>query len=178
MWYKARRVLLPALLAVAVFGLLAVPALVFEPAPKAVYGADKTEAIQTLKDFGNTFAEVAEAASPAVVSIQVSREVEVVHEGNRDWTSLTFVINEGPRYTVRNVAFVGNSKFKTEFLERDLKLKSGEHFNQSKMDADLGMVRDIYGGRGFVFADVQADPRFLEEVGVDRVLDLDEPERS
>ncbi len=76
MWYKARRVLLPALLAVAVFGLLAVSALLFEPAPKAVYGADKTEAIQTLKDFGNTFAEVAEAASPAVVSIQVSREVE------------------------------------------------------------------------------------------------------
>jgi outer membrane protein insertion porin family len=109
---------------------------------------------------------------------KVGREVQVVHEGNRDWTHLTFVINEGPRYTVRNVSFVGNSKFKSEFLERDLKLKSGEHFNQSKMDVDLGLIRDIYGGRGFVFADVRADPRFLEEPGqLDLVYNVTEGQR-
>ncbi len=109
---------------------------------------------------------------------KVGREVEVVHEGNRDWTHLTFVINEGPRYTVRNVSFIGNSRFKTEFLERDIKLKGGEHFNQSKMDADLNQIRDIYGGRGFVFADIRADPRFLEEPGqLDLVYNVTEGQR-
>jgi outer membrane protein insertion porin family len=109
---------------------------------------------------------------------KVSREVQVVHEGLRDWTYLTFVINEGPRYVVRNVSFIGNSKFKTEFLERDLKLKSGEHFNQSRMDADLNLIRDVYGGRGFVFADIQADPRFLEEPGqLDLVYNIEEGQR-
>ncbi|MGI9178099.1 MAG: POTRA domain-containing protein, partial [Pirellulales bacterium] len=109
---------------------------------------------------------------------KVGREVEVVHEGNRDWTHLTFVINEGPRYTVRNVSFIGNSRFKTEFLERDIKLKGGEHFNQSKMDADLNLIRDIYGGRGFVFADIRADPRFLEEPGqLDLVYNVTEGQR-
>ncbi|MFM9058188.1 MAG: POTRA domain-containing protein [Planctomycetaceae bacterium] len=109
---------------------------------------------------------------------RVSRELSVVHDGSRDWMHLTFIVNEGPRYTVRNVAFVGNSKFKTDFLERDLKLKSGEPFNQAKMDADLGMVRDIYGGRGFVFADVQADPRFLEQPGqLDLVYRVEEGQR-
>jgi outer membrane protein insertion porin family len=109
---------------------------------------------------------------------KVSREVEVVHEGNRDWTALTFVINEGPRYTVRNVSFIGNSKFKSEFLERDIKLKGGEHFNQSKMDSDLNLIRDIYGGRGFVFADVRADPRFLETPGqLDLVYNVEEGQR-
>jgi outer membrane protein insertion porin family len=109
---------------------------------------------------------------------KVSRELQVVHEGRRDWTHLTFVIDEGPRYLVRNVSFVGNSKFKTEFLERELKLKSGEHFNQSKMDADLNMIRDIYGGRGFVFADIRADPRFLEEPGqLDLVYSVEEGQR-
>ena len=68
---------------------------------------------------------------------KVGREVQVVNGGNRDWTMLTFVINEGPRYNVRNISFMGNSRFKDEFLSRDLKLKSGEPFNQSKMDADL-----------------------------------------
>ena len=109
---------------------------------------------------------------------KVGREVEVVHEGNRDWTHLTFVINEGPRYTVRNVSFVGNTKFRNEFLERDLKLKGGEHFNQSKMAADLNLIRDIYGGRGFVFADIRADPRFLEEPGqLDLVYNVSEGQR-
>ena len=109
---------------------------------------------------------------------KVGREVEVVHEGNRDWLHLTFVINEGPRYTVRNVSFNGNTKFRNEFLERDLKLKGGEHFNQTKMDADLNLIRDIYGGRGFVFADIRADPRFLEEPGqLDLVYNVAEGQR-
>jgi len=95
-----------------------------------------------------------------------------------DWTFLTFVISEGPRYKVRNVSFVGNTRFKGEFLERDLKLASGEFFNQSKMDSDLGLIRDIYGGRGFVFADIRADPRFLEEPGqLDLVYNVTEGQR-
>jgi outer membrane protein insertion porin family len=109
---------------------------------------------------------------------KVGREVSVVREGVRDWTHVTFVINEGPRYTVRNVSFVGNSKFKTEFLDRELELKGGEFFNQSKMDKDLNQIRDIYGGRGFVFADIRADPRFLEEPGqLDLVYNVAEGQR-
>jgi outer membrane protein insertion porin family len=109
---------------------------------------------------------------------KVGREVTVVHEGIRDWTHLTYVVSEGPRYNVRNVSFMGNSKFKEEFLERDLKLKGGKPFNQSQMDADLNLIRDIYGGRGFVFADIRADPRFLEEPGqIDLVYNVTEGQR-
>ena len=64
---------------------------------------------------------------------KVGREVAVVHSGRRDWTMLTFVINEGPRYSIRNVSFIGNSRFKSEFISRDLKLTSGQPFNQSKI---------------------------------------------
>jgi len=109
---------------------------------------------------------------------KVGRELSVVRGAGRDWTLLTFVINEGPRYSVRNISFIGNSKFKQDFLARDLKLKSGEPFNQQKMDADLGLIRDIYGGRGFVFADIKADPRFLEEPGqLDLVYNVAEGQR-
>ncbi|MFM8497116.1 MAG: outer membrane protein assembly factor, partial [Planctomycetia bacterium] len=109
---------------------------------------------------------------------KVGRELEVVHGAGKDWTLLTFVISEGPRYSVRNISFIGNSKFKGEFLARELKLKSGEPFNQTKMDLDLGQIRDIYGGRGFVFADIRADPRFLEEPGqLDLVYNITEGQR-
>jgi outer membrane protein insertion porin family len=109
---------------------------------------------------------------------KVGRELQSAGGAGRDWTMLTFVINEGPRYNVRNISFIGNTKFKGEFLIRDLKLKSGEPFNQSKMETDLNLVRDIYGGRGFVFADIRADPRFLEEPGqLDLVYNITEGQR-
>ncbi|MFO7975155.1 MAG: trypsin-like peptidase domain-containing protein, partial [Candidatus Hydrogenedentota bacterium] len=75
MWHKTKRIVLTAALVLAVSGIFAIPLLVFEPATNRVHGADKSQAIQTLKDFGDTFADVAEDASPAVVSIQVTREI-------------------------------------------------------------------------------------------------------
>ena len=42
----------------------------------------------------------------------------------------------------------------------------------------LNLIRDIYGGRGFVFADIRADPRFLEEPGqLDLVYNVTEGQR-
>ena len=75
------------------------------------------------------------------------------------------MINEGPRYQVRNVNIIGNSKFRTEDLTKDLKLTPGKCFNQNEMLADQLMMQDIYGGDGYVFAEVKPDTRFLEEPG-------------
>jgi outer membrane protein insertion porin family len=88
---------------------------------------------------------------------------EVAFNEKENWVTITFVIDEGPPYKLRNVAVIGNTKFTNEKLLTDLKLKTGDYFNQSKMEADLGKMRDTYGGIGYVFADVKADPRFLEE---------------
>lgn len=41
-----------------------------------VSGEDKTEAIETMKSMSDLFADISEQASPAVVSIQVSRELQ------------------------------------------------------------------------------------------------------
>lgn len=98
---------------------------------------------------------------------RVGRELHFNEKEN--WLSLTYVIDEGPRYKVRNVSVVGNTKFATEELLDKLKLKAGQYFNQAQMKADVASLQDTYGGVGYVFADVQADPRFLEEPGL---LDL------
>jgi outer membrane protein insertion porin family len=75
------------------------------------------------------------------------------------------VIDEGPRYVVRNVSLIGNEHFTNEVLDQKLELKSGEYFNQARMNRDVLSLRDTYGSEGFIFADIQADPRFLEEPG-------------
>lgn len=94
---------------------------------------------------------------------RIGRELEFSESGQ--WLTLTFVIDEGPRYVVRNVTVAGNEKFPTNTLLEHMELKSGDYFNLAKMHRDVNSLRDVYGGQGHIFADIQADPRFLEEPG-------------
>jgi outer membrane protein insertion porin family len=107
---------------------------------------------------------------------RVGRELHWNEDHN--WLTLTFVIHEGIRYKVRNVTLIGNKKFPTSQLTQDIKLTPGKYFNQSEMMADVLKMQDIYGGEGYVFADVKADPRFLEEPGqIDLVYNIKEGAR-
>jgi outer membrane protein insertion porin family len=100
----------------------------------------------------------------------VGRELSWNEDHN--WLTLTYVVNEGPRYKVRNISVIGNSKFSTEELTEDLKLKPGHYFNQDEMTADVAAMTDIYGGNGYVFAKVEANPRFHDEPELMDMIDL------
>jgi outer membrane protein insertion porin family len=106
---------------------------------------------------------------------EVGRELHFSESEN--WLRITYVINEGPRYRVRNVSFKGNTKFSTEELAAKTKLKGGQYFNQSEMSADRVAIEDTYGSVGHVFAKIQAEPRYLEEPGtLDLVYSIQEGE--
>ncbi len=107
---------------------------------------------------------------------KIGRELEFNEKDN--WLTLTFIINEGPRYKIRNIEFVGNQKIVQSIWTEKMKLHNNEFFDQAKMNRDLGEIRDAYGCRGYVFADIQADPRFLEEPGqLDLVYEIKEGNR-
>jgi len=95
------------------------------------------------------------------------------------WLTLTFVIDEGPRYRVRNVSIVGNTKFTEKDLAQDFKLVPGDYFDQKKMNRDVADLQDKYGSQGYVFAAVEATPTFNDEQQgiLDLVYRLDEGER-
>lgn len=96
-------------------------------------------------------------------SARVSRELEFDDSGK--WLTLTFVIDEGPRYVVRSVAVEGNEKYTSDSLLSQLELIAGQPFDLGKMNRDVNSLRDAYGSQGYIFADIQADPRFLESPG-------------
>jgi outer membrane protein insertion porin family len=95
------------------------------------------------------------------------------------WLTLTFVIHEGPRFKVGEVSFLGNEQFTSQHLAEQLNLKDGQFFRQADMNRDLEALRDLYGGDGYVFADIQADPRYLpDESGrLDLVYHVEEGKR-
>lgn len=94
---------------------------------------------------------------------RVAREMELDESGK--WINLTFVIDEGPRYVVRSVKIEGTKEFPETPLLGFMDIKAGQYFHQDKMNKDINTLTDLYGSKGYVFADVQADPRFLEEPG-------------
>lgn len=90
---------------------------------------------------------------------RIGREMEF-DEGNR-WLTLKFIIDEGPRYVVDDVAIVGNTRFKTAALLEALNLTEGDYFNLGAMNKDVGQLRDLYHSQGHIFANIEASPRFL-----------------
>lgn len=107
---------------------------------------------------------------------KISRTVEAGESGK--WISITFVINEGKRYQIRNVSVAGNVAFTTDSLEEQISLKSGDLFNAKLMNADLSNLQDAYGSQGYIHVDIKAEPQFLEEPGqLDLVYDIAEGEQ-
>ncbi|MBI1900408.1 MAG: BamA/TamA family outer membrane protein [Planctomycetia bacterium] len=90
---------------------------------------------------------------------RVSRDLEYNDQSN--WLKLTFVIDEGPRYKIRNISFIGNETFETGDLAKALTTRSAANFDQVDLNKDLSAIQEIYGANGYVFADIQAEPRWL-----------------
>jgi outer membrane protein insertion porin family len=107
---------------------------------------------------------------------RVGRTVTPNEKGSR--AVVTFVIHEGMRYQVRDVRFLGNTKFDQAAMSAAAKMQGGQPFEQAKMEADAQLVQDLYGSHGYVFADIQPQTVFLEQPGqVDLVYNINEGKR-
>ena len=81
-------------------------------------------------------------------------------------THITFIIEEGPLYKVRNFTLKGNKQFDNETLLADLALETGETYYQRKAQAHVKSILKIYRENGYVDADVQQQLRFVPDTNV------------
>lgn len=84
---------------------------------------------------------------------------ELVWNEDQNWLTVRFIIDEGPRYKVRSIGFVGQRLFTAEELGEKLKLREGEYFDKFKLDKDKKALEEKYGMKGYVFANIQQEPR-------------------
>ena len=70
-------------------------------------------------------------------------------------THITFIIEEGPLYKVRNIALNGNTVFDNETLLADLDLETDEIYYQRKALAHEKRILKHYREIGYVDADVR-----------------------
>ena len=65
---------------------------------------------------------------------------------------VTFDVTRGPEYRVDRLEISGNASVPLAELEPVLKLRDGQPFAESKLDADIATIEDFYHRRGFVDA--------------------------
>ena len=100
---------------------------------------------------------------------------ELAFDDDQEWLTLTFTIDEGPRYVIRQVSVEGNAVFKADDLLARTELSGGDFFDQARMNLDVGTLKDIYGSQGYINANIRAEPQFFEQPGqLDLVYKIDE----
>lgn len=94
------------------------------------------------------------------------------------WVSVRYIIDEGPRYKIRNFTFSGNRVVPSKELEKQLKVKRGSYYRFDEIEADRIALRYKYQDLGYVRADITPNQIFTDEVGyVDIRYDIEEDHR-
>jgi outer membrane protein insertion porin family len=113
------------------------------------YEKDKKELIDKYNEFGYRDAVL---VSDSVVNLNEKR-VEIF-----------LTVDEGQQYFIKDIRFVGNTKYSSELLQAVLAIKPGEVYNQKKLNENLNTKEDavanIYYNNGYLF--FGADPVEVE----------------
>jgi outer membrane protein insertion porin family len=73
---------------------------------------------------------------------------------DKKWFIVTYAVMEGEPFTVAEVGFRGNTVFEEPELRQGLKIKEGEIFQRQKIRDEITRLTDLYGSKGYAFADV------------------------
>ncbi|HKC95019.1 MAG TPA: outer membrane protein assembly factor BamA [Nitrospira sp.] len=73
---------------------------------------------------------------------------------DKKWFVVTYAILEGEPFTVAEVGFRGNTVFEEPELRDKMKIRPGEIFQRQKIRDEITRLTDMYGSRGYAFAEV------------------------
>ncbi len=73
---------------------------------------------------------------------------------DKKWFIVSYHITEGEPFTIAEIGFRGHSVFEEPELRAGLKIKDGEIFQRAKIRDELSRVTDLYGSKGYSFAEV------------------------
>ena len=103
---------------------------------------------------------------------------EVAESEDRSEIYVTFNVDEGVRYRIRNVVLEGNEKLSDEVLLPDPELKPGDYYNARFLRKDRGEMEKLYGAEGRLFTKILPVPEFLDEPGtIDLKYRIDEDKK-
>lgn len=103
----------------------------------------------------------------------VSDCVKIDRENNA--INIVIPVEEGIKYTVKSVAVAGNELFKAEEITDRMESKAEKVFDSVMFENDINVVRSMYAGKGFIFAQIKDSLVYDDDMGTVAIkLDLTE----
>ncbi|MDH6354153.1 outer membrane protein insertion porin family [Dysgonomonas sp. PH5-45] len=132
------------------------------------YEADKENLIAKYNELGYRDARI--------VSDTVTRYKE-------DKVDIHLKIDEGQKYHIRNIDWIGNTVYPSEMLQRYLNMKSGDVYNQKKLFQNLregeeSLGNSFYYNKGYMFYDVDPVEVNIEKDSIDLEIRIREGEQA
>lgn len=97
---------------------------------------------------------------------------------NHKRVSLSLTLEEGPKYFIRNINWVGNTKYPAEGLNRILTLKKGDVYDQTTIEkrlfSDDDAVTSQYMDEGYLFFSVEPVEANIEGDSIDLEMRISE----
>ncbi|MBI5886341.1 MAG: outer membrane protein assembly factor BamA [Deltaproteobacteria bacterium] len=92
---------------------------------------------------------------------------------DKQWFFITIALSEGLEYRIGKIAVAGEIITTEEELIEKLKLEPGDVFNRTRFSKGLDAINDVYGDKGYAYADVRPITNLNAETRtVDITLDI------
>lgn len=73
---------------------------------------------------------------------------------DKKWFIVSYHITEGEPFTIGEIGFRGHTVFEEPELREGLRIKEGEIFQRAKIRDEITRITDLYGSKGYSFAEV------------------------
>jgi len=104
---------------------------------------------------------------------QVGRRIDI--SPNEKDAVVTFLIDEGERYTVRDLRFEGLLVFPEQQVRQAIPLKVAAVFSQEKVEESIEILQNMYGKLGYIDTSVNVERLFIEgSTEVDLLIEIEE----
>ena len=107
------------------------------------YEADKKKVLEKYHELGYRDAEIV---------------WDTVYRHDDKTVNIDIKVDEGQRYYIRSIKWVGNTQYNSVQLDRELNMKAGDVYNQKKLDerliTDDDATINIYQNNGYLFSNI------------------------
>ena len=93
-------------------------------------------------------------------------------------------LEEGPKYYIRKITWIGNTKYSSNFLDRILKVRSGDVYDQAALEEALTYnpngadIRSLYMDDGYLFFDVTPVETRVQNDSIDLEIRMHEGKQA
>ncbi len=82
-------------------------------------------------------------------------DVKVEPEPGTNILTVTFVIEEGDKYTIKKVEAPGNDLVSEEFLVANIPIRAGQYYSRDAIGNTIKQMETLWGNMGYIFASIE-----------------------